>query len=495
MRLRGAVDVELPPAGVLRGHDVRERAVREPHGRGGSSNRARAMRPRYPVRHAAHGRLGCATPDAAARICGPAAVRRQPEYGIERCRSPASCTARRRRAAAIPWAHGLDRPQRRPRRDGRGRAHGRRRGDVRGDLEREHRLRRARGGCRIHARRRRPGRALRCRGRGASVLPRSRELRARADGAGAGGAHRDRHRAARTRSPMPAPTSATSSRTARSTTRSPPTPRRRDAVVARDRGPRRTRSVARCRCSACAARSSAPRAPPDCRSCARRSSTAGTSPTARSSRAARPARCSHDPAPVADRARPPRARGRGRGGRRHRGRAWMRHPSASTATRPTRSRWPAPCAPRSTRTASRCARRGERGDAPRILPMGDRAVLLEVDSLDGRASRCTAGSRHRRLPGVLDLVPAARTVLVRVDPARLSLAAARAWIAGGDDGCRIRPLRDARGRRARGRLRRRRPRRDRGAARAERRRARAPAHRGASGRSRSPASRRASGTS
>lgn len=64
----------------------------------------------------------------------------------------------------------------------------------------------------------------------------------------------------------------------------------------------------------------------------------------------------------------------------------------------------------------------------RILPMGDRAVLLEVDSLDA------AIGLHRRLesvriPGILDLVPAARTVLVRVDPVRLTLAAARAWIA------------------------------------------------------------------
>ncbi len=64
---------------------------------------------------------------------------------------------------------------------------------------------------------------------------------------------------------------------------------------------------------------------------------------------------------------------------------------------------------------------------PRILPMGERAVLLEVDSL------AAAITLHRRLeasrpPGIVDLVPAARTVLVRVDPARLTLAEARAWI-------------------------------------------------------------------
>ncbi|MET0829302.1 MAG: urea amidolyase family protein [Microbacterium sp.] len=67
--------------------------------------------------------------------------------------------------------------------------------------------------------------------------------------------------------------------------------------------------------------------------------------------------------------------------------------------------------------------------SPRFLPMGERAVLLEVDSL------AAAIALHGRLEasrpaGVVDLVPAARTVLVRVDPARLSLAAARAWITG-----------------------------------------------------------------
>ncbi|WP_314505699.1 urea amidolyase family protein [uncultured Microbacterium sp.] len=65
--------------------------------------------------------------------------------------------------------------------------------------------------------------------------------------------------------------------------------------------------------------------------------------------------------------------------------------------------------------------------AARILPMGEHALLLEVDTLQD------ATDLHRRLdaarpPGVVDLVPAARTVLVRVDPP-LTLAAARAWIA------------------------------------------------------------------
>lgn len=66
--------------------------------------------------------------------------------------------------------------------------------------------------------------------------------------------------------------------------------------------------------------------------------------------------------------------------------------------------------------------------APRILPMGERALLLEVDSL------AASTALHRRLAasrpdGVVDLVPAARTVLVRVDPRLLSTTTARAWIA------------------------------------------------------------------
>ncbi len=72
----------------------------------------------------------------------------------------------------------------------------------------------------------------------------------------------------------------------------------------------------------------------------------------------------------------------------------------------------------------------DRGGAglPRVLPFGDRGLLVEVDTLDA------ALALHGRLAaslldGVVDLVPAARTVLVHVDPRRVSLAAARAWIA------------------------------------------------------------------
>lgn len=62
-----------------------------------------------------------------------------------------------------------------------------------------------------------------------------------------------------------------------------------------------------------------------------------------------------------------------------------------------------------------------------ILPFGDRAILAEFDSLEETMSAFHALDASR-LPGVLELVPAARTVLVSVDPARLSLRAAAQWV-------------------------------------------------------------------
>lgn len=62
-----------------------------------------------------------------------------------------------------------------------------------------------------------------------------------------------------------------------------------------------------------------------------------------------------------------------------------------------------------------------------VLPYGDRALLVEVDSLDEVLAlypALTAG----RVDGVLELVPAARTVLVTLDPVRLSLGAAENWV-------------------------------------------------------------------
>jgi KipI family sensor histidine kinase inhibitor len=63
----------------------------------------------------------------------------------------------------------------------------------------------------------------------------------------------------------------------------------------------------------------------------------------------------------------------------------------------------------------------------RILPFGDSAVLAEYASLAEvrAAARALAAARPR---GVVDIVPAARTVLVRLHPAELPLAAAERWI-------------------------------------------------------------------
>ena len=54
--------------------------------------------------------------------------------------------------------------------------------------------------------------------------------------------------------------------------------------------------------------------------------------------------------------------------------------------------------------------------AHRVLTYGDTALLLEVDE-PGGALACFTALRERSLAGVLDVVPAARTVLVRFDPA------------------------------------------------------------------------------
>ena len=69
----------------------------------------------------------------------------------------------------------------------------------------------------------------------------------------------------------------------------------------------------------------------------------------------------------------------------------------------------------------------------RILPYGDRALLAEVDSLEQAVSLAAALDRERtRAPGVLELVPGARTVLVRIDPRAMSLTAAEQWISGAE---------------------------------------------------------------
>jgi KipI family sensor histidine kinase inhibitor len=56
----------------------------------------------------------------------------------------------------------------------------------------------------------------------------------------------------------------------------------------------------------------------------------------------------------------------------------------------------------------------------RLLPYGDRAVLAEVA---GPAAALALGSAVRRVAGVVETVPAARTVLVRFDPLVTTAAA------------------------------------------------------------------------
>jgi KipI family sensor histidine kinase inhibitor len=62
-----------------------------------------------------------------------------------------------------------------------------------------------------------------------------------------------------------------------------------------------------------------------------------------------------------------------------------------------------------------------------VLPMGDRALLVELDSL-AEVMAVHAALAATRPAGIVDVVPAARTVMVRIDPAVTSLAAARSWV-------------------------------------------------------------------
>jgi KipI family sensor histidine kinase inhibitor len=70
--------------------------------------------------------------------------------------------------------------------------------------------------------------------------------------------------------------------------------------------------------------------------------------------------------------------------------------------------------------------RVERSGELRVLPYGDRALLVEVDGLDAVAA-VRAALERSPLPGQLDLVPAARTMLVVLDrpPSDLDVAALR----------------------------------------------------------------------
>ncbi|MEU2350612.1 allophanate hydrolase subunit 1 [Modestobacter sp. NPDC049651] len=63
----------------------------------------------------------------------------------------------------------------------------------------------------------------------------------------------------------------------------------------------------------------------------------------------------------------------------------------------------------------------------RLLPSGSTALLAEVDDLD-QVLALHAALEADRPAGVVDVVPAARTVLVVVDPARTTLAAVAAAV-------------------------------------------------------------------
>jgi KipI family sensor histidine kinase inhibitor len=65
----------------------------------------------------------------------------------------------------------------------------------------------------------------------------------------------------------------------------------------------------------------------------------------------------------------------------------------------------------------------------RLLPLGDSAVLVELDSLDEVIALARAIDAERPA-GVLDVVPAARTIALLLDSAVLDPAAAGAWVQG-----------------------------------------------------------------
>jgi len=64
----------------------------------------------------------------------------------------------------------------------------------------------------------------------------------------------------------------------------------------------------------------------------------------------------------------------------------------------------------------------------RILPAGDRALLVELPHLDDVLALYDALDGGRPA-GVVDLVPASRTIGVTVDPAVLPLSVAHSWLA------------------------------------------------------------------
>ena len=63
----------------------------------------------------------------------------------------------------------------------------------------------------------------------------------------------------------------------------------------------------------------------------------------------------------------------------------------------------------------------------RVLPSGTTALLVELDALDDVLALYAALAQERP-EGVLDVVPAARTLLVVTDPAARPLADVEAWV-------------------------------------------------------------------
>ncbi len=63
----------------------------------------------------------------------------------------------------------------------------------------------------------------------------------------------------------------------------------------------------------------------------------------------------------------------------------------------------------------------------RLLPCGDRALLAEFDALALALSAHTTWSAAAH-SGIVELVPGARTVLVRIDPAVTGLGAIEQWL-------------------------------------------------------------------
>ena len=69
--------------------------------------------------------------------------------------------------------------------------------------------------------------------------------------------------------------------------------------------------------------------------------------------------------------------------------------------------------------------------AIRVLPSGDHALLVEVGAPE-QVGALYPALDAARLRGIGELVPSTRTVLVTLDPSRLSLSAAERWIRGVD---------------------------------------------------------------